>query len=653
MQRFPAPHDTRQLLEACQALGFRTGAGALARPAFPCIAFAKGDAPRPALIVKGDRERLLYFEAGSPTPTTLPVAQAAARFERDLILVRHEPGLEESRAAGFGWRWFAQELLRHRRIWRDVLLASLFIQLIGLATPLGTQVIIDKVVVHHTTSTLVVIAAGLGMFLVFNAGMSWLRQYLVLHTGNRVDAVLGSQVLHHVLRLHLPYFAYRPTGTLVARVHAVETIREFMAGAAVSLLLDTPFLLVFLAVMFAYSWQLTLIAVALLCVIVLISVLITPVLRARLNRQFLLGARNQAFLTEYVAGIETVKSLQMEPRLESRYDDYLAHYLAAGFSTRQLSNTYNVVVNALEQGMTLSILCVGALLVMRNDGFTIGMLVAFQMFASRLSQPMLRLAGLWQEFQQASIAVKRLGDIMDAPAEPHALVPSRAPEGKAEIQIEELGFRYCAEHPYLYRNLSLALKPNKLTVLTGPSGSGKSTLAKLLLGFYQPDDGRITIDGRDIRHFAANELRQYFGVVPQETVLFSGTIYENLLAANPNASFEHVVAACKIAEIHEVVERLPKGYNTEIGEHGVGLSGGQKQRLAIARALLKRPRVLIFDEATSSLDPATAEKFAQTVNKLKGAAAILFIAHQLPKGLAVDEVFSLAPEKTLLVKVHP
>jgi subfamily B ATP-binding cassette protein HlyB/CyaB len=383
-----------------------------------------------------------------------------------------------------------------------------------------------------------------------------------------------------------------------------------------------------------------------------ISVAVTPVLRARLNKQFLLGARNQAFLTEYVAGIETVKSLQMEPRLEARYDEMLAAYLASGFDTRQVSNGYNVAANALEQLMTLAILCVGALLVMRNDGFTIGMLVAFQMFASRMSQPMLRLAGLWQEFQQASIAVKRLGDIMDAPAEPHALVPSRAPEGKAEIEIAELAFRYSPEHPYLYRNLSLALKPGRLTVLTGPSGSGKSTLAKLLLGFYQPEDGRITIDGRDIRHFSANELRQYFGVVPQETVLFSGTIYENLLAANPNAAFADAIKACKIAEIHDFIEKLPKGYNTEIGEHGVGLSGGQKQRLAIARAMLKRPRILIFDEATSSLDGPTAERFAQTVNKLKGAATILFIAHQLPKGLAVDDFFSLAAEKGVQMRVY-
>jgi subfamily B ATP-binding cassette protein HlyB/CyaB len=278
---------------------------------------------------------------------------------------------------------------------------------------------------------------------------------------------------------------------------------------------------------------------------------------------------------------------------------------------------------------------------MRNDGFTIGMLVAFQMFATRLSQPMLRLAALWQEFQQASIAVKRLGDIMDAPAEPYALTPSRTAVGKGEIQVHDLSFRYSSEHPVLFRNLNLSLKPGKLTVLTGPSGSGKSTLAKLLLGFYQPEDGQILIDGLDVRHLSANELRQNFGIVPQETALFSGTIYENLIVANPNAGFNDVVQACKIAEIHDVIEKLPKGYNTEIGEHGVGLSGGQKQRLAIARAMLKRPRILIFDEATSNLDSSTAEQFSNTVNQLKGRATMLFITHLVPKGLQVDEVVRL------------
>jgi subfamily B ATP-binding cassette protein HlyB/CyaB len=618
------------------------------------VAFLKGEPARPAIILRYGDGKLLYFEAGGQAPKRCALGDE--RFEPSVLLFRRESRAEfagdgAEPPARFGFAWFRDALLKHHGVWRDVLLASLFIQLIALGTPLGTQVIIDKVVVHQTSSTLAAIAVGLGLFMLFNAAMSWLRQYLVLHTGNRVDAVLGSQLFRHLLKLHLAYFEHRPTGVLIARVRAVETVREFMAGAAVTLILDLPFLLVFLAVMFAYSWQLSLVALSITALIVGLSVGVTPMLRSRLNKQFLVGARNQAFLTEYVAGIETVKSLQMEPRLEGRYDEMLAQYLAAGFDTRQVSNTYNTAANALEQAMTLAILCVGALLVMRNDGFTIGMLVAFQMFAARVSQPLLRLAGLWQEFQQASIAVKRLGDIMDAPAEPHAVTPSRAPDGKGEIEVKDLAFRYSPDQPFLYRNFHLMLAPGRLTLLTGPSGCGKSTLAKLLLGFYQPDEGRIMLDGRDVRHFPANELRQYFGVVPQDTVLFSGTIYENLLAANPNAGFDDVIRACKIAEIHDVIDKLAKGYNTEIGEHGIGLSGGQKQRLAIARAVLKRPKVLVFDEATSALDAPTAERFAHTVNRLKGAATILFIAHQVPKGLAVDEVFTLGVEKATKMRV--
>jgi subfamily B ATP-binding cassette protein HlyB/CyaB len=272
---------------------------------------------------------------------------------------------------------------------------------------------------------------------------------------------------------------------------------------------------------------------------------------------------------------------------------------------------------------------------MRNDGFTIGMLVAFQMFAARMAQPMLRLSGLWQELQQANIAVKRLGDIMDAPAEPYTLAPSRA-EGPGQIDIQGLAFRYSEHHPYLYRNLNYVIRPGTLIVIAGPSGCGKSTLAKLLLGFYRPSDGRIQLDGRDLRHLSANELRQAFGVVPQETTLFSGTIYDNLSMASPHAGLEDIVAACRAAEIHDTIARLPEGYQTKLGEHGVGLSGGQKQRIAIARALLKKPKLLIFDEATSNLDTRTAESLAQTINKLKGGATIVFITHAVPRGLQVD-----------------
>jgi subfamily B ATP-binding cassette protein HlyB/CyaB len=252
---------------------------------------------------------------------------------------------------------------------------------------------------------------------------------------------------------------------------------------------------------------------------------------------------------------------------------------------------------------------------------------------------MLRLVGTWQQFQQASVAIKRLGDVMDMPSEPHTLAPQRAASAQGgRIEFQSVSFRYSERHAWLYRNLSLAIRPGQLTVLVGPSGCGKSTLAKLLLGFYSPIDGRILIDGQDTQHMAANELRANFGVVPQETTLFSGSVFENLQMASPHASFEEIVAACRMAEIHEVIEQLPQGYQTPLGEQGVGLSGGQRQRIAIARALLKRPKVLIFDEATSNLDPHTAEAFAQTINPLKGKVTMLFIAHNLPRGLQVDEV---------------
>ena len=242
---------------------------------------------------------------------------------------------------------------------------------------------------------------------------------------------------------------------------------------------------------------------------------------------------------------------------------------------------------------------------------------------------------------------------MDAPTESYTLTPSRAPGGAGQVVISGLSFRYSENHPYLYRNLALTLKAGLLTVVSGPSGCGKSTLAKLLQGFYPPEDGRIEIDGRDIRHFSANELRQHYGVVPQETILFADTVYENLIKASPHAGFEDVVAACRMAEIHDVIEKLPQGYQTYIGEHGVGLSGGQKQRIAIARALLKRPKILIFDEATSTLDQRTAEQFAQTINQLKGKVTLFFIAHNLPRTLKVDQVFAFEAPLNPPVGVAP
>ena len=673
-QQFPPPYSFESLQEAANALGFESDVRnalvselmaipvpfvALLKPvATPASEWSSGTEAgnfhphRLAIVVKCDGRSVWYYERSRQKPLSSTLQEFVGQLAGKIMLLT--PSAAELKGldtagdvhAKFGFHWFVPELLRHRAVWRDVLLASLAIQLMALATPVFTQIVIDKVIVHHTMSTLIVIGIALGVFIIFTAVMKWVRQYLVLHTGNRIDAVLGLQVFKHLFNLPARYFERRPTGVLVARVQGVETIREFLSSAAVTLVLDVPFLLIFLAIMFYYSTALTLLTLALLLLIAALSFGVTPLLRARLNRQFLLGARNQAFLTEYVGGMDTVKSLQMEPHLRRRFGDYLASYLQAGFKTRQLVNTYDVAAQTLEQVLTLAILCLGAWMVMTSKEFTIGMLVAFQMFAGRLSQPVLHMVGLWQQFQQAEIAVRRLGDVMNVPAEPYSLVPVREAKGEGWIEISGLSFRYAANLPYLLKTFSLAIEPGKCVAIMGPSGSGKSTLGKLLQGFYQGEEGSISIDGCDIRYLGANELRRYFGVVPQETVLFSGTIYDNLALANPHATFEQIVQACKFAEIHDAIEHLPEGYQTEIGEHGVGLSGGQKQRIAIARALLKHPRVLIFDEATSGLDPTTAELFARTINQFRGRVTIVFIAHQLPKGLQVDSVITLGQRGT-------
>ena len=683
-QEFPSSPeqgtDESLLIRASGALGFRIKAIELSaarahklplpllieiRPA--PAALSSSPAPRLALITAADPDHVVYFEPGSQQPTTLAAAELQAELTGRAWLFTPEPEAandEDGRQAStdgvsgasgvtqrFGFGWFVPEILRHKKVWRDVLLASLALQIVALATPLFTQAIIDKVVVHRTQSTLMAIGIAMAIFIVFNGLMSWARQYLVLHTGNRVDAVLGAAVWEHLLKLPTRYFEHRPTGVVAARLHAVETIREFVSGAAVSLILDLPFLVICLGVMLYYSVPLTALAVGILLIIAIASFIMAPVFQKQLNEQFLLGARNQAFVTEHIAGFETVKTLQMEPQLRQRYSGYLATLLSSSFKTKQIANTYNTFATTLEQVMTLGILILGAYLVMTPEPgaapFTVGMLVAFQMFAGKLSQPVLRIVGLWTQFQQASLSVQRLGDVMNAPAEPYSLTPKRAHDGQGKIEIEGLGFRYSEQHPLLYRNMQLHLRPGQTLAIMGPSGSGKSTLAKLLLGFYQPTEGSIQIDGIDIRNLSANELRSYFGVVPQETILFSGTILANLQAGNPGATFEQVTQAAKLAGIHETIEKLPQGYETEVGERGVGLSGGQKQRLAIARALIKRPKILIFDEATSALDAQTSEAFAKTINQLKGKVTMLFITHAMPKGLLVDGVLNIAVQQPI------
>ena len=660
LRQFPPPYTTDTLLQAARELGMhikrkQRAITAIDHRSLPCLALRITSADERAsldLITDVTPEQIVYFAAGESTSTAHSCDAYAKDYSSIVFLVvgvnpaQQDPDAPAG-ASQFGFRWFLPELSKHRRVWRDVLLGSLILQLLALATPLFTQAIIDKVVVHRTTSTLLVIGIALAVFMLFSALLGWARQILLLHTGNRIDAVLAMTVFKHLFSLPPRYFVKRPTGVIAARLQAVETIREFIASTAVSLILDIPFLIIFIGIMFWYSVMLTLIALAVLAVIAVLSMAIAPQFQTQLNQQFLLGARNQAFITEYIAGVETVKSLQMEPQLHARYSGYLGDYLNATFKTRQLANLYNTIAGTLEQLMKLLILVVGAYIAMQSTEFTIGMLVAFQMFAGNLSTPIMRLVGLWQQYQQARLSVTRLGDVMNAPAEPYSILPVRAGQRPGNIEIEGLAFRHSAKHPWLYRDFNLVMPAGSRIALMGPSGSGKSTFAKLLQGFYLAEGGRIRIDGTDIHNLSANALRSYFGVVPQETVLFSGTLYDNLLVANPHASFEQIVHVCMLAEIHDTIEQLPDGYQTAIGERGAGLSGGQRQRIAIARALLKRPQILIFDEATSALDAETAAQFSRTINQLQGQVSMLFITHALPPSLHIDRVIHLRPQAAL------
>ena len=669
-RRTPSPHTLVTLVEGLRDAGFevrvaRVGVDALARLTLPCIALLRAGgidagvvphapapplpAVRPALVVAASADRIVWFRAGSRTATEAAPEACAAQATGVAVLVR--PRADDAcadpadgREAAFGFRTVFVELARHREVVRDVLAASLALHVVALALPLASQVVIDKVIVHRATGTLAVVGAALALLIAFSAALSWLRQYLVTHTGTRVDAVLGSRVYAHLLRVPLGYFERRPVGVLVARLNGVETVREFLSGAAVTVALDVPFAFVFVVVMAFYSLPLTVIALAAIAAMAFLSLAVAPPLQRRLNEQFLAGARTQALATESVGGIETVKSLELESAFSRRYDDALAPYLRATFATRQLANGYQSAAGALEQALSATILCMGAWLVMRGGDFTIGMLVAFQMFASRVSQPVMRLAGLWQQFQQAAIAVRRLADIMDVPVEPRSgAAPAR--RGPAALSFTGLGFRH-GEGPWLLRGIDLDVAPGECVVITGPSGCGKSTLCRLAAGFAFPGEGSVRLDGRDTRALAADELRGALGIVPQETVLFAGTVLDNLLVGEPHASQGDVERACRLAGVHDAIEALPDGYRTRLGERGIGLSGGQKQRLALARALMRSPRMLLLDEPMSQLDAVAAAEIGATITSLRGKTTIVAVSHVVPPTLTADRVVRLASRGT-------
>lgn len=544
----------------------------------------------------------------------------------------------------FGWSWFLKAFFKNKEAVRHAVVASLVLQLIGLGFPLATQAIVDKVIPNQALNTLIALGSGVAIFALFNAVISWLRQQLLLRLANKIDANLAQEVYERLVTLPLNYFESRATGVIINRVHGVERVREFFAGAFLLIVLELPFMLIFLGLMLFYSLQLSAIVLGFLALMLVVSFAVGPVLRERSQVQFTQGAKLQGFMTEQIAATETLKSLQLESSSQRQFAELNSKYLEATLHTKELGNSYGTFMQLCEQLMNVSVLCLGAYIASdasSSTGLTIGMLVAFQMFASKVTQPLLKLSGYWQELQQVRTAISQLGDVMNTAPENYRYLASSVSAKTGSLSIQGLGFRYAGNRPFLYEDFNADVAPGSLVLITGPSGSGKSTLAKILQGLYPAYSGTIKIDDRDIRSMSVNELRSYFGVVPQEAVLFSGSIQDNLLDSAPGSNLEHAVQACKMAGIHTEIENLPEGYATKLGERGVGLSGGQRQRIAIARALLKRPKILVLDEATSGLDSASAEKIAHAVNALKGKVSILFIAHKVPTSLLVDTHLSI------------
>lgn len=518
--------------------------------------------------------------------------------------------------------------MKYRRLLGEVLVASLFIQLFALVTPVFFQVVMDKVLVHKGYSTLTVIGIGLLAIAVFETVLSGLRTYVLSHTTSRIDVELGAKLFRHLIQLPLAYFEARRVGDSVARVRELEHIRQFLTGSALTAVLDLLFSVVFIAVMAFYSLWLTLIVLASLPCYVLISVFVTPVLRRRLNERFNRGAENQALLVETVSGVQTVKAMAVEPQLTRQWDNQLAAYVASSFRVVRVATVGHESVTFINRLVTALIIWLGAYQVI--DGLlTVGGLVAFNMLAGRVAQPVMRLAQLWQDFQQTGISVQRLGDILNTRTE---LAPSARvslPPIRGAIAFDAVRFRYRPDTDEVLRGVSFEVKPGEVIGIVGRSGSGKSTIAKLVQRLYTPERGRVLVDGIDLALVDPAWLRRQIGVVLQENTLFARSIRENIALADPGMPMERVIEAARLAGADEFIRELPQAYDTLVGEHGATLSGGQRQRIALARALVTQPQILILDEATSALDYESERVIQQNMAEISKGRTVIVIAHRL------------------------
>lgn len=579
-----------------------------------------------AILYKATASELVLAVPGKGMERHKPKAFMSIWGEQGEVLLLQPT--KETPQKRFGLSWFLPFVSRYRRVLSEVLISSFFVQLFGLANPLITQVIIDKVLIQNSPATLNVLGTLLVATAIFEAVLTTLRTNLFVQTTNRIDMALGSEVIDHLLRLPLRYFEKRPVGELSTRINELENIRQFLTGTALTVVLDAIFSVIYIVVMLYYSWLLTLVALATVPLFAMLGLIVAPVIRQQTRIRAERNAQTQSYLVEVVSGIQTVKAQNIELRSRWQWQDRYARYVADSFKNALTSTTAGSISKFLNQLSGLLLLWVGAFLVLQGT-LTLGQLIAFRIIAGYTTSPLLRLVQLWQNFQETALSLERLADILDTPQEEDVRQDIPLPEIQGAVKYDHITFRFTNSPTPQLDNINLDIPPGKFVGVVGQSGAGKSTLTKLLPRLYDPEAGRILIDGYDIHKVELYSLRRQIGMVLQDTLLFDTTVQENIALNNPEATSDEIINAAKVAYAHDFIMSLPMGYNTRVGERGSALSGGQRQRIAIARTVLQNPRLLIMDEATSALDYNSERQVCQNLQQALRGRTVFFITHRL------------------------
>ena len=621
--------------------------------------------PLPALALMNDGSTVLLAQcnggrvltqrfgtgpAGAGQPVIEPLSSFVQGWSGQVILVTSRASLAGELAA-FDFSWFIPSLVKHRKLLGEVLLVSTVLQLIGLVTPLFFQVVMDKVLVHQGTSTLNVLVVALVAVMCFESGLSVLRAYVFSHTTSRIDVELGSRLYRHLLNLPLAYFEARRVGDSVARVRELEHIRSFLTGNALTLVLDVAFSVVFIAIMLLYSTTLTLIVLVSLPLYVALSLAVVPVLRARLDDKFARGAENQALLVESITGVQQLKAGALEPTFARRWDQQLASYVSASFRAQTLATGAHETVGLIGKLVSAAVLWFGAHAVMQQQ-MTVGMFVAFTMFANRVATPIMRIAQMWTDFQQVGISVRRLGDILNTRAEVPPSQAAQLPPLQGHIAFDNVTFRYKPDSPPVLQGVRLQIRAGEMIGIVGRSGSGKSTLAKLVQRLYVPEQGRVLVDGTDIRHITGESLHRQMGLVLQVNYLFTGTVIENIRYARPGATDEQVFESARQIGTYDAIMSLKDGFNTDVGERGANMSLGQRQLICFTRAFLADPRIFMLDEATSAVDTGTELLVQQSLERLLAGRTTFIVAHRLSTIMRADCILVLESGQILERGTH-